>query len=92
MVITPTVGRIVWYFPTVHDGMLSRGDQPFAAQVVFVHNDRMVNLLVTDHLGNTYPRERITLVQEGDPHPSKGGHCEWMPYQAAQAKKHEAAS
>lgn len=89
MVITPTVGRVVWYTPTENDGMSKHGGQPFAAHVVFVHNDRLVNLVVFDHDGRAHQRGSVQLSQEGDSVPSIGGYAEWMPYQVGQAKKHE---
>jgi hypothetical protein len=29
------------------------------------------------------------LIQEGNPIPTGGHYCTWMPYQIGQAKKHE---
>lgn len=94
--ITPTVGRKVWYRPTEYDksgpgGMQAYGAQPCDATVVFVHGDRMVNLLVVDHNGNTHKRTSVTLMQDGDPQP-QSAYAEWMPYQVGQAKKAETAA
>jgi hypothetical protein len=89
MIITPTVGRVVWYTPA--DGApegYNNGGQPFAALVAYVHSDRMVNLAVFDHNGVAQSRTSVPLVQEGDPKSVGGYYCEWMPYQIGQAKKH----
>jgi hypothetical protein len=96
-VISPTVGRFVNYWPSQieldhTDLYFAPGDnkQPFAAQVVYVHSDRMVNLVVADHRGKQFVRTSVPLVQEGDERPELGSQffCEWMQYQTAQAKKH----
>ena len=102
-IIQPTIGRKVWYWPTESDrgvnqyrGSFNRppmeafdDSQPCDATVVYVHSDRLVNLRVTDHNGNTHVRTSVTLVQPGDPEMSNGssyGYATWMPYQVAQAK------
>lgn len=91
--IAPSVGRIVWFRPGANTGtMTARGDQPLAAQVVYVWNDRLVNLLVTDHIGTTHALSSVQLVQEGDERPAGGAYAEWMPYQTGQAAKHAAAA
>lgn len=89
--IQPTIGRKVWYRPGPQgDGGLNVwSDQPLDATVVYVHGDRLVNLVVFDHSGQYAERRSVTLVQEGDDIPH-GHYAEWMPYQNAQAKKHEA--
>lgn len=104
-VITPTVGRKVWYRPSEADlagnkGMQQYSGQPLDATVIAVWNDRMVNLKITDNAGRDYVRTSVPLRQDGDPVPGqtdgKGNfhaymHCEWMPYQKGQAAKAEAA-
>lgn len=94
-VIKPTVGRIVWYYPSAFDRSCLvcgvPGEQPLGAMVSYVWGDRMVNLTVSGVNGGTFGRTSVPLVQEGD-HPVKSGcaYCTWMPYQVGQAKKHEA--
>ena len=83
--ISPTIGRQVWYFPTMFERKL--GDQPFAATVVFVHSDRNVNLVVLGHRGEAIVKEHVRLVQGDEAAPTEKGHCEWMPYQKGQAAK-----
>lgn len=85
IVYPPTPGRIVWYYPGPHDGILRGPDEPLAAIVVKVWGDRMVNLAVFDSNGNLHQRPSVALVQEGDEKPEGGAYCTWMPYQA---KKH----
>lgn len=93
--IKPTVGRVLWYWPTTQDvteGMFAYpgSDQPFAATVAFVHSDHMVNLQVTDHRGACHEKRSVTLLQEGDTvRRVKDGYAEWMPYQKGQAAKTE---
>ena len=88
-IIAPSVGRIVWFYPTKDTKDAAGKDiQPHAAIVAFVHDDRKVNLSVIDHsgvFGGGFVE--IQLMQEGDPEPEKS-HCRWMPYQLGQAKKH----
>lgn len=93
VIITPTIGRRVWYWPTQAE-LEARSnppvaqispEQPFDAGVVFVHDDRLVNLVVTDHAGNVHKREAVQLVQDGDCYATDDARCEWMPYQKAKA-------
>lgn len=82
----PTVGRKIWFW---HSAPTSEsGEQPEDATIVYVHDDRRVNLRVTDMMGNSRGEQNVTLVQEGDPKPD-GNYCEWMPYQKGQAAKTE---
>lgn len=81
--ITPTVGRVVWY----KDG---RPDGPCAAIVARVWSDRCVNLMVIDPSGNTFGATSVPLVQQEDVNVPVGAYCEWMPYQKGQAAKTEA--
>lgn len=97
-IITPSVGRKVWYRPSKSDlvgpipmcisGSLDAGSaQPLDATVIAVWGDRMVNVLVTDVYGKQYPKLSVALLQEDDVPPTTGGYAEWMPYQVGQAKK-----
>lgn len=93
--ITPTAGRVVWYFksPNENESGFARPANeatPLAAIIAYVHSDRMVNLTVFDANGVPHPRTSVPLVQEGDEIPG-GSHCEWMPYQKGQAAKTEQA-
>jgi hypothetical protein len=95
--ITPTVGRVVWFRPKntefrgdngnclCHDGIA-----PLAALVAYVHSDTVVNLSVIDHAGRQFPVTSVTLVQDGDPTENLAFYAEWMPYQKGQAAKTEA--
>lgn len=103
-VITPTVGRKVWYRPSASDltgpipmyGSRVATAQALDATVIYVHGDRMVNVLVTDGMGKQFPVLSCTLLQ-GDDVPAAdadgvvvGRYVEWMPYQQGQAKKDSA--
>ncbi len=92
-IIAPTVGRRVWFHPV--EGVEVRGpgamvildrEQPLDAGIVFVWGDRLVNLDVTDHEGRHHALTSVPLVQPGDPKPTNGIWCEWMPFQKGQAK------
>jgi hypothetical protein len=79
--ITPTVGRVVWYYEA--------NIGPAAAIICKVHSDRLVNLMVIAENGTTFPAENVTLIQDDDwTRPNE--YCEWMPYQKGQAAKTEA--
>ena len=99
--ISPTVGRKVWYLPSHQDlnigtestpPMTASGDQPLDATVVAVWGDRCINLVIFDSIGGMYTRRSVTLKQEGDVIPDGQAYAEWMPYQAAQAKKNDTPS
>lgn len=87
----PTIGRRVWYWP---NGVTATDTTPFSiidkaqaldAGVVYVWNDRMVNLDVTDHYGTHHRATSVPLLQPGEAPPTSGGYCTWMPYQIGQA-------
>lgn len=88
IVITPTIGRVVWFWPARREGE-PYSEQPFSASVVYVWGDRLVNLAAFDHNGTPESHTSVPLVQEGDPKPEYGFYAQWMPYQVGQAKKHE---
>ena len=85
--ISPTVGRIVWYYPPG----VSHEAAPLAAIVAKVWSDTMVNLAVFRENGDA-ERQTSVLLLQGDSYgnPSGGGWCCWMPYQKGQAAKTEA--
>lgn len=90
--ISPTVGRIVWYRPaqgfdtamTVYDWL-----KPLAATVAYVWSDTCVNLSVVDHAGVVHQKTSVHLHQ-GDGPCASSPFCQWMPYQKGQAAKTEA--
>lgn len=76
-VITPTVGRKVWYRPCANDlkgvfpmsvsGSIEAGNAaPLDATVIAVWGDRIVNVLVTDIMGRQFPVLSVDLLQPGD--------------------------
>ncbi len=90
--IKPTIGRVVWYFPSDDDikqGMVIHESHsgPVDAHVVYVWSDTCVNLVVFDHQGNMFKRSSVAINVEG-----ASPHAEWMPYQVGQAKKEETKS
>lgn len=96
-VISPTVGRKVWYRPSAGDQlgpipMSAIPGQPLDATIVAVWGDRCVNVQVLDTQGKPFTKTSVTLLQPGD-EPAKdmggkevGGYVEWMPFQVGQAK------
>ena len=89
--IKPTPGRVVWYHPSASDNFADPHPDPCAAIVARVWSDTCVNLCVIDANGNTHSRTSVLLVQDGNPVPTGGMWCEWMPYQKGQAAKADAA-
>lgn len=88
--IEPTIGRIVWYTPTELNDRGFRLDkhQPCAAWIVYVHDDRKVNVLVATHEAVMVQCFNIQLLQDDDPIPdAKTPYVAWMPYQKGQAAK-----
>jgi len=90
--IKPTIGRRVWFWPNGSTAVgatsvtVIDAAQPFDAGIVFVWNDRMVNLDVKDHYGKAASATSVTLLQEEDSIPQIGFYATWMPYQTGQAK------
>lgn len=82
MIIKPTVGRVVWFYPSAHPA----GEQPLAAIVAHVWSDTCVNLAIFDANGVPFPKPptSIQLIQEGDGIPTHD-YCTWMPYQKSVA-------
>ncbi len=85
--ITPTPGRIVWFFPSIENRRDPNG-QPLAAIVAKVLSDRCLNLTVCHGDGTTYAAQTIQLLQDADEAPETAYAC-WMPYQKGQAAKHD---
>jgi len=91
LMIKPTPGRFVWFSPSPTDaGLRFDPQQPLAAIVAYVWNDRLVNLSVIDQNGTHHNRSSITLLQEGDEPPEDRAFAVWMPYQKGQAARAEA--
>lgn len=89
-IIKPTIGRRVWFRCNdsfaKEKGIYRIDDvQAMDAGIVYVHGDSMVNLIVTDHIGNTHAINSVALVDASDGN-SYAMWCEWMPYQKEQAK------
>lgn len=76
--ITPTVGRVMWFYKYV-EGQGHKG--PLAAIVAAVHSLMNVNLTVFDSGGVPRAETSVFLSQPGCAVPGKADYCEWMPYQ-----------
>lgn len=92
--IKPTVGRVVWYWPTVEEvrdlKLANSWEQPLAATIAYVHSDRTVNLSVVDHIGQSFGRTNVVLLSVAEGTKAAPGYAQWMPYQKGQAAKTEA--
>lgn len=91
-IINPTVGRVVWFFPSPRSadhrpGAMLDQQQPFAATVVYVHDAGTVNLVYHDHMGCRFCAHHVALRGPGEEWPSGLDAWEWMPYQLGQAAK-----
>lgn len=89
VVIKPTVGRVLWYYPHGKT-QVDAGKQPHAAMVAYVHGDSCVNIGYLDGSGNHRNQTSVRLVHQGEELP-ESGFCAWMPYQMGQAARTEAA-
>jgi len=87
--ISPTIGRRVWFWPNGTTGIpLNHGSsqQPHDAGVCYVWSDRLVNLTVAGHDGSMHARTSVPLLQDDDPAPAMGAsYATWMPYQTKAA-------
>jgi len=75
----PTIGRVVLFFDT--DGLKRAGI------VANVYEDYVINIMVADHDGSTYPATMVTHKTEGKPVSNR--YWDWMDYQKGQAAKTE---
>ena len=83
--ITPTIGRQVWFRPSKEDTLHTGFGEPLAATICRVWNDRMVNLQVIDVEGRAHARTSVLLLQGDEGYAPVTGHCEWVPRVEAQA-------
>lgn len=91
--IVPTVGRRLHFYPNAeHQAELGVFDpsQPCDAGVLYVHNARRVNLLVTGPSGTQLALQNVQLAQADDVVADGDSYAAWMLYQYAQAAKHGA--
>lgn len=95
-IITPTVGRIVWFTPGPdfrgkwHNVSQPEHRKPLVAMICHVWSDRMVNLDVVDSAGLHWDVTSVDLIQPDeneDAYKALGRYCTWMPYQVGQAAK-----
>lgn len=88
---TPTIGRQLWFWESGAKRAAASSDpavQPEAATVIYVIDDRCVNVQVISLKGRVRTVLRACLVQPADPwNDTTGPHCAWMPYQQAQHTK-----
>lgn len=82
--IKPTIGRKVWFWTHVPAAGYNSA-QPEDATIVYVWDDHLVNLRVTDHSGNGRPETSVQLWNGEGTQPVTR-HAQWMPFQLGQAK------
>lgn len=91
--ITPTVGRKVWFTPANNDRTKEWDPkQPMDATIVYVHGDRLINIVGSDHSGIPFKEGSVMLLQDDDSKPGTGRFVTWMPYQQGQAKAQGSAT
>ena len=92
-IIIPSIGRVVWFYPAPNSGEAgfasNESGGPYAAIIVRVWNDTMVNLIVFDANGAPHSRTSVALVQGDDAAPDSA-FCGWMPFQKGQAARQDA--
>lgn len=92
--IKPTVGRVVWYYPSDEAWTLGwnmpKQYEPLAAIIAGVIDDQTVHLTVIDFHGIPRAVQDVYLA----PHhvPGGTGYATWMPYQLEQARKYKEQS
>lgn len=80
VVVAPTVGRMVHYWPDASEHIDRNDGHPLSGQIAGVNDDGTVNLQVLDVRGCARSRVRVVLIQDGDDKPAHT-YAEWMPYQ-----------
>ena len=85
--ITPTIGRVVWYHPVDASG--ATPEQPYPALISYVHSDTLINVGGFTANGVPFAATSVSLVQDGASAVG-GSWAEWIPYQKGQAAKTEA--
>lgn len=82
--ITPTVGRTVWFRGRAG----YRTEQPQCAFIAFVHGNNACNLQVLDSAGNASAMQDVAHW-DGEGNAPAYAHWQWMPYQKGQAAKND---
>lgn len=82
MIIKPTIGRIVLYYPS---GNKPETHQAHPAQIAYVWSDTCINIGYFDQNGIAKSATSVLLHNEEMPLPTTN-YCCWMPYQTAVAK------
>lgn len=83
MLIKPTVGRAIHYYPS---GNTPETHQPHSAQIAYVWTNTCVNIGYLDQNGVHKSATSVLLYQEEDMPKPTTNYCCWMPYQTAVAK------
>lgn len=89
--ITPTIGRVVLYWPPVAIDGVQRA-QPHPALISHVWSDTCINVGGFDQNGVPFAACSVLLWNDDMPGKPTSQFAEWMPYQKAQAAKHDAGA
>jgi len=81
--ITPTVGRIIWYKSDLEDGRF------WPAMLCFINEDGTINIGGHDHNGAPFQVTNVNLHQGPSEECDHGAAC-WMPYQQAKQVEEDA--
>lgn len=76
---TPGTNRHVHFIPASDNKNGLYAGYQHSAIICFVHNPKLVNLVVFDANGNPIPKASVTLRGVDEP-PPDGDYCQWMPY------------
>lgn len=91
VIIPPTVGHVLLYWPGINDDIMTNESEPLPATVAAVIDNRCVNIGYLNAFGNPSSERGVSLIQPGDEVPEHRniGYCTWMPYQFGQAAKYD---
>lgn len=87
--ITPTVGRVLLFFPQFGDQIPHDHEVPLNAHIAYINENGTLNLTVSDKYGVSHGRQSVFLRQDGDVVAEHMAYAEWMPYQVQVAKTHD---
>ena len=85
MVIEPSIGRVVEYWPGPQDSIPGPG--PLAAMITGVVHDREIHIRVFGATSGAWTRTNVRLLQDQDQRGPSEAVAKWLDYQLGQAQK-----
>lgn len=88
--MVPTIGRIVWYYPSNDDLVICAAESECVGVMVQGVRQDLVQLSGVDGTGAPFCTDWIFLFKPDEVtsvYKQLGGYATWMPYQVAQAEK-----